>query len=108
MRRDDRRARPSGGAPDLASRTVQGRQVPRRAPPKTTVVAINAWLEERIKPTEGRRALKARRADPLFVRLDGSAFSPQALDRLIVAWRSGQALSCPAAPRPTRSGTITA
>ena len=47
-----------------------------------------------MQPGKGRRALKARRADPLFVRADGSAFSPQALDRVVrgLAQRAGVVL----------------
>ena len=57
---------------------------PRDVPlPRATVDAIEAWLAERVQPGKGRRALKARRADPLFVRADGKAFSPQALDRVV-------------------------
>lgn len=71
---------------------------------KTTVAALDEWLEERVRPAEGRRALKARRADPLFVRLDGSAFSPQALDRLVrgLAQRAGVVLPAGAAAHAFR------
>ena len=62
--------------------------------PRSTVDAIDAWLAERVQPGKERRALKARRADPLFVRADGTAFSTQALDRVVrgLAHRAGVVL----------------
>jgi site-specific recombinase XerD len=62
--------------------------------PRATVDAIEDWLAERVRPREGGEALKARRADPLFVRSDGSGFSPQALDRVVrgLAQRAGVVL----------------
>ena len=72
--------------------------------PKLTVEAIDGWLAERVRPAEGRRALKARQADPLFVRLDGTAFSVQALDRLVrgLAHRAGVVLPAGAAAHAFR------
>lgn len=62
--------------------------------PGTTVNAIDDWLAERVEPGQRRRALKARRADPLFVRPDGTPLSPQALDRVVrgLAHRAGVVL----------------
>ncbi|HVL05854.1 MAG TPA: tyrosine-type recombinase/integrase [Acidimicrobiales bacterium] len=62
--------------------------------PRTTLDAIDDWLAERVRPDEGRRALKARRADPLFVRPNGTPLSPQALDRVVrgLAHRAGVVL----------------
>ncbi len=62
--------------------------------PRPTVEAIDAWLAERVRPGDGHQALTARRVDPLFVRVDGSALSPQALDRIVrgVAQRAGVVL----------------
>ncbi len=59
--------------------------------PRTTIDVIDDWLAERVRPGEERRALKARRADPLFVRPDGTSLSPQALDRVVrgLAHRAG-------------------
>jgi integrase/recombinase XerD len=51
--------------------------------PRSTVEAIDEWLAERVCPTKGRSALAARPTDPLFVRADDSALSPQGLDRLV-------------------------
>ena len=51
--------------------------------PRSTVDAVDEWLAERARPAKGRGALSARSTDPLFVRADGSALSPQALDRLV-------------------------
>lgn len=68
---------------------------PRDVPlPRTTLDAIDDWLGERVRPGEGRRALKARRADPLFVRPNGTSLSPQALDRVVrgLAQRAGVVL----------------
>lgn len=72
--------------------------------PGTTVAAIDAWLAERVQAVDGRRALKARRADPLFVRGDGSALSPQALDRIVrgLAQRAGVVLPAGAAAHAFR------
>jgi integrase len=53
--------------------------------PKTTVAALDEWLAERVRPAEGRRALTARRASPLFV-------------------RSGRQPLLTAGPRPPRAG----
>ena len=57
-----------------------------------------------MRPAEGRRALKARQTDPLFVRLDGTAFSVQALDRLVrgLAHRAGVVLPAGAAAHAFR------
>ena len=62
--------------------------------PRTTLDAIDDWLAERVRPGEQRRALKARRADPLFVRPNGTSLSPQALDRVVrgLAHRAGVVL----------------
>ncbi len=68
---------------------------PRDVPlPRATVEAIDDWLAARVRPGEGRRALTARRVDPLFVRSDGSALSPQTLDRIVrgMAERAGVVL----------------
>ena len=72
--------------------------------PRSTVGAIDAWLAERARPVENRRALKARPTDPLFVRADGSALSPQALDRLVrgLAGRAGVVLPAGAAAHAFR------
>ena len=72
--------------------------------PNTTVAALDEWLAERVNPAGGRRALRARRADPLFVRVDGTAFSPQALDRLVrgLALRAGVVLPAGAAAHAFR------
>ena len=71
---------------------------------KTTAEAIDEWLAERVQPADGGRALTARRTDPLFVRLDGTAFSPQALDRLVrgLAQRAGVVLPSGAAAHAFR------
>ena len=62
--------------------------------PRATVEAIDDWLAERVEPGERRRPLQARRADPLFVRPDGTPLSPQALDRVVrgLAHRAGVVL----------------
>ena len=62
--------------------------------PRPTVEAIDAWLAERVRPGQGRRALTARRVDSLFVRPDGTALSAQALDRIVrgMAQRAGVVL----------------
>jgi site-specific recombinase XerD len=72
--------------------------------PRGTVDAIDQWLAERARPPEGRRALAARPADLLFVRPDGSALSPQALDRLVrgPAGRAGVVLPAGAAAHAFR------
>jgi site-specific recombinase XerD len=72
--------------------------------PNKTVAALDNWLGERTRPAEGRRALTARRTDPLFVRLDGRVFSPQALDRLVrgLAQRAGVVLPAGAAAHAFR------
>ena len=51
--------------------------------PRATVNSIDEWLAERARPAGDRSALSARPQDLLFVRPDGSALSPQALDRLV-------------------------
>ena len=62
--------------------------------PRTTLDAIDDWLGERVRPGEDRRALMARRGDPLFVRPNGTRLSPQALDRVVrgLAHRAGVVL----------------
>lgn len=62
--------------------------------PSATVAAIEAWLDERARPAKDRKAYKTRRVDELFVRTDGTSFSPQALDRLVrgLAQRAGVVL----------------
>ena len=49
--------------------------------PRATVDAVDEWLAERAQAAKDRRA--PRPTDLLFVRRDGSALSPQALDRLV-------------------------
>lgn len=71
---------------------------PRDVPlPRTTLDAIDDWLAERVRPGEGRRALKARRADPLFVRPGWCGDLP-----------TGPAWSCPKRRLPMPSATTTA
>ena len=72
--------------------------------PRSTVDAIDEWLAERAQPAKGRSALPARPTDPLFVRPDRSALSPQALDRLVrgLAGRAGVVLSAGAAAHAFR------
>jgi site-specific recombinase XerD len=72
--------------------------------PRSTVDAIDHWLAERAQPAKGRRALLARPSDPLFVRPDGSALSPQALDRVVrgLAQRAGVVLPAGAAAHAFR------
>jgi site-specific recombinase XerD len=72
--------------------------------PRSTVDAIDDWLEERARPGENRGALTARPNDPLFVRADGSALSPQALDRVVrgLAERAGVVLPAGAAAHAFR------
>ena len=72
--------------------------------PRSTVEAIDGWLAERARPRESGRALAARPADPLFVRPDGSALSPQALDRVVrgLAGRAGVLLPAGAAAHAFR------
>ena len=72
--------------------------------PRSTVDAIDDWLAERARPVENRRALTARPTDPLFVRADRSALSPQALDRLVrgLAGRAGVVLPAGAAAHAFR------
>jgi site-specific recombinase XerD len=68
------------------------------------VVAVDDWLAERVRPGKERRALKAGPADPLFVRGDGTALSPQALDRIVrgLALRAGVVLPAGAAAHAFR------
>jgi len=72
--------------------------------PRATVDAVDQWLAERVRAKEGPGALPARPADPLFVRADGSALSPQALDRLVrgLAGRAGVVLPTGAAAHAFR------
>lgn len=72
--------------------------------PRSTVAAIDVWLEERARPGEDRGALTARPADPLFVRANGSALSPQAVDRVVrgLAERAGVVLPTGAAAHAFR------
>jgi site-specific recombinase XerD len=72
--------------------------------PRSTVDAIDDWLAVRAQPAKGRGALPARPADPLFVRPDGSALSPQALDRVVrgLAQRAGVVLPAGAAAHAFR------
>jgi integrase len=72
--------------------------------PRSTVDTIDEWLAERARPVENRRAVTARPTDPLFVRADGSALSPQALDRLVrgLAARAGVVLPAGAAAHAFR------
>jgi site-specific recombinase XerD len=72
--------------------------------PRHTVTAIEAWLEERTRRAPNRPALPARRADPLFVRTDGTALSEQTLDRIVrgLATRAGVVLPTGAATHAFR------
>ena len=72
--------------------------------PRSTVDAIDEWLADRVEPAKGRGALTARSADPLFVRPDGNALSPQGLDRLVrgLAGRAGVVLPAGAAAHAFR------
>ena len=58
---------------------------------RDTVAGLDVWIDERTQPAPNRAALPARRADPLFVRVNGTALSEQALDRIIrgLAIRAG-------------------
>ena len=72
--------------------------------PRSTVDAIDEWLAERARPAKGCKALSVRPADPLFVRANGRALSPQALDRLVrgLAGRAGVVLPAGAAAHAFR------
>ncbi len=72
--------------------------------PRATVDAVDEWLAERVRPAEGRGTLATRPTDLLFVRPDGSALSPQALDRLVrgLAGRAGVVLPAGAAAHAFR------
>ena len=72
--------------------------------PRATVDAVDEWLAERARPARGRGALSARPTDLLFVRPDGSALSPQALDRVVrgLADRAGVTLPVGAAAHAFR------
>jgi site-specific recombinase XerD len=72
--------------------------------PRSTVDAIDERLAERARLVANRRSLMARPTDPLFVRADGSALSPQALDRLVrgLAGRAGVVLPAGAAAHAFR------
>jgi integrase/recombinase XerD len=71
---------------------------------QATVAAVDVWLAERREPSVDQLALPARRTDPLFVRRNGTAFSPQALDRVVrgLAERSGVVLPAGAAAHAFR------
>jgi len=48
-----------------------------------TVGALDAWLAERPTGSPAGSIVPARRADPLFVRVDGRSLTPSGLDRLL-------------------------
>jgi integrase/recombinase XerC len=78
---------------------------PRDVPlPRGAIAAVDTWLAERSEPTSQRSALAARRADPLFVRPNGTPLSEQALDRIIrgLALRAGVILPVGAAAHAFR------
>ncbi|MDQ1492337.1 MAG: integrase/recombinase XerD [Actinomycetota bacterium] len=72
--------------------------------PRLAVTALDTWLAERSEPGPKRSALVARRADPLFVRPNGTPLSEQALDRIIrgLAQRAGVVLPAGAAAHAFR------
>jgi integrase len=65
---------------------------------------VQPVFPERARRGESRDALATRPTDPLFVRRDGSALSPQALDRLVrgLAERAGVVLPAGAAAHAFR------
>jgi site-specific recombinase XerD len=65
---------------------------------------VRPVFPERARRGESRDALATRPTDPLFVRRDGSALSPQALDRLVrgLAERAGVVLPAGAAAHAFR------
>ena len=62
------------------SKGAKQRDVPLGSLP---MAALDAYLAERVRPTPTRRALPAGGTDPLFVRVDGQAFSVNVLDRIL-------------------------
>jgi integrase/recombinase XerD len=72
--------------------------------PRDTAATLDAWLTERTQPAPNRPALPARRADPLFLRTDGTPFSEQTLDRIVrgLANRAGVVLPTGAAAHAFR------
>ncbi|MDQ6613405.1 MAG: tyrosine-type recombinase/integrase, partial [Actinomycetota bacterium] len=50
---------------------------------RATVDALDAWLAARPTGSPTGMTLPARKADPLFVRVDGRALTPSGLDRLL-------------------------
>ncbi|MDQ6838292.1 MAG: tyrosine-type recombinase/integrase [Actinomycetota bacterium] len=50
---------------------------------RRVVGAVDAWLDERPAGSPAGVALRVRKADPLFVRVDGRPLTPSGLDRLL-------------------------
>ncbi len=69
-----------------------------------TMQTLDDYLSERVKPSEGRGALPARRSDPLFVRVNGEGLTVNVLDRLLrrLALRAGVTLPAGAAAHAFR------
>ena len=76
--------------------------------PKTTVDALDEWLAERVRPAEGRRALSARRVDPLLSASTAAPSRPRRWTDWCGAWRTGPEWCCRRVRRPTPSATTTA
>ena len=76
--------------------------------PWATVKAIDDWLAERVEPGQRRRALKARRADPLFVRPMEHRCPPRPSTGWYGGLRIVPAWSFPKERPPTPSATTTA
>ena len=72
--------------------------------PRDTISSLDAWLTERTQPAPDRPTLPARRADPLFVRVNGTALSERTLDRIVrgLASRAGVVLPTGAAAHAFR------